>query len=90
MLLINRGGLNEKVTHYEEGSVIGIRENGVATIQCNSAETKGLFKAKGRGSNPTKAAAAARTTRKRIEAAASKEKSKKAIEEATKIAKAVD
>ena len=90
MLLINRGGLNEKVTHYEEGSVIGIRENGVATIQCNSAETKGLFNAKGRDDKLAEAAAAARTTRKRIEAAASKEKSKKAIEEATKIAKAVD
>ena len=90
MLLINRGGLNEKVTHYEEGRVIGIRENRVATIQCNSAETKGLFKAKGRGSNPTKAAAAARTTRKRIEAAASKEKTKKGIEEPKKIAKTMD
>ena len=90
MLLINRGGFNEKVTHYEEGSVIGIRENGVATIQCNPAETKGLFKAKRKDSNPTEAAAAARTTRKRIEAAASKEKTKNTIEEATKIAKAVD
>ena len=89
MLLINRGGFNEKVTHYEEGSVIGIRENGVATIQCNSAETKGLFKAKGRDDKLTEAAAA-RTTRKRTEAAASKEKTKKGIEEPKKIAKTMD
>ena len=46
MLLINRGGLNEKVTHYEEGSVIGIREMVLRPFNAIQQKRKGYLKLK--------------------------------------------